>query len=208
MTSEQLVIFDMDGTLVDSEHCSAQALLDVFPELNDTRDNLVRRYRGLKLENIFNDIAQTCVIELPADIRDQYRAREAELGSTLIRGNPGVELMLARLQSRYCIASNAPRSKTQRSLSICGLARWFDQNIYSAYDVQSWKPDPALLRHAAENEGFSCEQCVVVEDSDAGLQAAVGAGMRPIFYNPHRRKIAHKGITSIHQLAHLLDLLP
>lgn len=203
-----LIIFDMDGTLVDSEVCAAQALLDVLPEMEEKRGTIVQRYRGMKLQAIFNDIEHRHDIRVTDTTWDRYRQRELELGSTLIQINPGVESMLARLQKKYCIASNAPKYKTERSLSTCGLSRFFSTNIYSAYDVQAWKPDPALFLHAAKSEGVDRKQCVVIEDSDVGITAAIDAGMQPVFYNPMGRETIHRTVKSITQFDELMDLLP
>jgi len=139
-----------------------------------------------------------------SDIIDRYRAREDELSSSLIRENPGVRDTLLKLDCHTCIASNAPREKTRRSLIQCDLEQFFDERIYSAYDLEKWKPDPALFLHAAQTEGHPVENCLVVEDSMAGLAAAQAANMRVAFYNP--RGESHS-LTDVHTLTHFEELL-
>lgn len=197
----------MDGTLVDSEHCAAQAISDVLPAASISTDEILESYRGMELKFIFTDISERFGVQLPTDIIDSYRARESELSEALISINPGVVNLLNKLDRHICIASNAPREKTYRSLERCGLSPYFGNRVYSAYDVKAWKPDPTLFLHAASEEGFTPEQCIVVEDSDAGLAAAKSADMRSIFYNPRARDTVHNDIPAITEFQELLGLL-
>lgn len=65
---------------------------------------------------------------------------------------------------------------------MTGLARYFDGRVFSSYEIGSWKPEPGLFLHAAEALGFLPEHCVVVEDSEAGVQAALAARMRVLYF--------------------------
>lgn len=199
------IIFDMDGTLVDSELCGSQAICDVISDASLRLSQIESDYRGWKLADIFLHIASVHSIELPENIIDLYRARENELADELIKENPGVRETLEMLDHHICIASNAPIEKTVRSLQICQLHNYFDDRIYSAYDIEKWKPDPALFLHAAESEGFQVADCVVVEDSAAGVAAALAANMKTIFYNPNNDSHEHQGVHSIHRFEELLD---
>ena len=76
--------------------------------------------------------------------------------------------------------------KIKRSLSIAGLLNHFNENIFSSYEIGSWKPDPSIFLHAAKEMGFKPNQCAVVEDSLVGITAAKAAGMLPIFYDPNK----------------------
>jgi beta-phosphoglucomutase-like phosphatase (HAD superfamily) len=75
--------------------------------------------------------------------------------------------------------------KIQQALEVSGLASYFADRTYSSYEIGSWKPEPTLFLHAAERMGFLPRQCVVVEDSDVGVEAALAAGMRVLFYAPN-----------------------
>ena len=203
----QLIIFDMDGTLVQSEDCASQALIDVIPALTDSVAAVTHRYRGMRLAKIFDDIESSTPGAIPEGCLDLYRAREDALSRSMITPSPGVNALLSRLEVEKCIASNAPVKKTQRSLELCGLSHYFQHGVYSAYDVQAWKPDPALFLYAATAHKVSPAGCLVVEDSVVGLEAAQAAGMEAVFYDPHGSAKAENDVTRITTLIDLLELL-
>lgn len=197
----------MDGTLVQSEECASQALLEAIPDLQGSLDELTQRYRGWRLAEVFVDIESRQPGCIPEDCLQRYREREAILAHSMITPSVGVESLLSQLRHRKCIASNASIEKTRRSLQICGLSHHFDSDIFSAYQVQAWKPDPALFLHAAAACRAEPEQCLVVEDSEVGLRAAQAAGIPAVFYDPHGSDISMTGVTRITALTDLLDLL-
>ncbi len=203
----ELVIFDMDGTLVQSEDCASQAMLDVIPGLTGTAHDVTAKYRGMRLADIFDDVESQCPGGVPANCLDLYRQRENVLSNTMITPSAGVEQMLGQLTTPRCIASNAPVEKTQRSLKLCGLGAYFDDAIYSAYQVNAWKPDPALFEYAAAEFGVQTGKCLVLEDSVVGIQAAVAASMTPVYYDPHGNEQAPEGVPVITELEELIGLL-
>ena len=183
--SNMLVIFDLDGTLVDSETLCNQAFRDVIPTLPDTVETLVGRYRGMKLADTLRDIEVRLGTALPENIVQLYRQRVAELFATDLKPVAGVTEMLAALRCPFCIASSGPPEKIAHALAVTGLAPYFGDRIFSAYVVGSWKPDPGLFLHSAAAMGCAPEHCVVVEDSPVGLEAAAAAGMHALHYAPH-----------------------
>lgn len=187
-TSPQLVIFDLDGTLVDSETLCNQAFLDLLPALTDTVEAVVERYRGKKLADTLRDIEHRTGSALPDNFEALYRQRVAELFESDLKPIHGVVDMLGALEYPFCIASSGPPAKITHALALTGLAPYFGERIFSAYTVGSWKPEPGLFLHAAAAMGFSPEHCVVVEDSPVGLQAAAAAGMRALHYAPEETK--------------------
>ncbi len=184
-----LVIFDLDGTLVDSETLCNQAFLDLVPALTDPVDVLVDRYRGKKLANILRDIESRIDAPLAENFEQLYRHRVAERFRTDLKPMHGVPEMLCALQHPFCIASSGPPAKIAHALEVTKLAPHFGERIYSSYEVGSWKPEPGLFLHAAAEMGFAPEHCVVVEDSPVGLEAAAAAGMRALHYTPHGRTV-------------------
>lgn len=86
--------------------------------------------------------------------------------------------MLEALTHATCIASSGPPEKIKHALAVTGLDAFFAERFFSSYVVQSWKPEPELFLHAATAMGYAPEQCVVVEDSMVGIDAAEAAGMR------------------------------
>jgi len=178
------VIFDLDGTLVDSETLCNQAFLDLLPDIGDPVTVLVQRYRGLKLAAILADLSVRLGRALPADFESVYRSRVANLFETQLRPTPGTPEMLRAIPLAKCVASSGPREKIARALAVTALAPYFGENIFSAYEVGSWKPQPGLFLHAAKAMGFPPNRCIVVEDSDVGIEAAAAAGMKALRFRP------------------------
>jgi HAD superfamily hydrolase (TIGR01509 family) len=201
--AELCVIFDLDGTLVDSEAQSNQAFLDLIPELGDSVEELIRRYRGLRLAPVIADLESRIGRKLPDSFQAGYRKRVAELFEQRLEAMPGARQMLDGLSCARCIASSGPPEKIRHSLRLSGLAPYFGERVFSSYEVGSWKPEPGLLLHAARAMGFSPDRCIVVEDSDAGLIAAKAAGMRALHFAPDG--IA-SSIDCHGRFAHMLDL--
>jgi HAD superfamily hydrolase (TIGR01509 family) len=176
------VIFDLDGTLVDSEGLCNQAFLDLLPQLNETVASLTRRNRDKKLAQILADLERRLCQTLPDTFEQQYRQRVAELFSHELKPMPGVLEMLDVMNFPKCIASSGPPLKIRQALQVSGLAPYFGDNLFSSYEMGSWKPEPGLFQYAAEAMGFMPGQCAVIEDSDVGIEAAAAAGMRAFRY--------------------------
>lgn len=176
------VIFDLDGTLVDSEGLCNQAFLDLLPQLSDTVESLIQRYRGKKLAPILADLESRLCQKLPDAFEQHYRQHVEELFSRELRPMPGVLEMLETTNFPRCIASSGPPLKIRQALQVCGLAPYFGDSIFSSYEIGSWKPEPGLFQYAANAMGFMPSQCVVVEDSEVGIEAAAAAGMKAFHY--------------------------
>jgi HAD superfamily hydrolase (TIGR01509 family) len=205
---EICVIFDLDGTLVDSETLCNQAFLDLLPDLNEPVSSLLLRYRGRKLTNIFSDLEARLSMTLPGDFEQTYRARVAELMQLELKLMPGVADMLAALPYPKCIASSGPPAKIAQALEICSLSSHFGPHLYSSHTVGSWKPEPDLFLHAAKAMGFEPDRCAVIEDSDVGVEAAMRAGMHAFHYLPKGEASGHrqaKAFSDMLNLGHLID---
>ena len=207
----KFVIFDMDGTLVDSELCASQALCDVWPDLPMSAQQMNDEYRGMKLGAKIEILSKRYDVAVPEGIETNLRAREAVLGKTMITLNPGVIEVLNGLEARginFCIASNAPKVKTLRNANGCGLGSYFEHRaVYSAHDLQAWKPDPTMFLHAVEMEGVKPEECLVVEDSEAGIEAGLAAGMKVVFYNAHEKATQHAPSYEVSFFKDILEIL-
>ncbi|WP_413206478.1 HAD family hydrolase [Rhodospirillum sp. A1_3_36] len=178
------ILFDMDGTLVDSEPLMARAYTDLLDTGDLTADQIRETYRGWKLADTFADLERVLGITLPENFLETYRARTDQLFRTELRTFDGVEAALSDLDMPFCVASNAPGRKIRLAMEATGLNRLFGDRLYSAYDVGVWKPDPGLFLATAEAMGVPPEACLVVEDSPPGLEAARAAGMNAIHFQP------------------------
>jgi HAD superfamily hydrolase (TIGR01509 family) len=201
------IIFDLDGTLVDSEGLCNQAFLDLLPQLNDTVESLIQQYRGKKLASILVDIESRLCQSLPDTFEQHYRQRVAELFSRELKPMPGVLEMLEATNFPKCIASSGPPLKIRQALQVSGLAPYFGDDIFSSYEVGSWKPEPGLFQYAASAMGFMPSQCVVVEDSDVGIEAAEAAGMKAFQYVPNGETVSYQGGTPFDDMSQLPQLL-
>lgn len=203
------VIFDLDGTLIDSEGLCNQAFLDLLPQLSDTVESLIQRYRGKKLAPILADLESRICQKLPDAFEQHYRQRVAELFSRELKPMPGVLEMLETINFSKCIASSGPPLKIRQALQVSGLAPYFGDNIFSSYEVGSWKPEPGLFQYAANMMGFMPSQCVVVEDSEVGIEAAAAAGMKAFQYVRDGETLSYRiqdGI-SFNEMSQLPELL-
>lgn len=201
------LIFDLDGTLVDSEPLCSQAFVDLLPQLNDTGPDLMRRYRGMQLAQVFSDLSSRIGSDLPVSFEARYRSRVAELYEERLVPMPGATEMLSMLQNPKCVASNGPMAKTSHGLRVSGLAHFFGSNIFSSYQVGHWKPEPHLFLHAARTMNYSPDQCLVIEDSEAGLRAAEAAGMRAIHFSPDGTQPPATAFAQVNDLRDIPELI-
>jgi HAD superfamily hydrolase (TIGR01509 family) len=178
-----LVIFDNDGVLVDSEPISNRLLADYLTELGHptTYEDSLRDYMGAAMHRVHDLVAERTGQRLPEDFDDVFHARvfaafERELKP--VAGVAGVLEKLAADGVPYCVASSGSHERIRVGHRTTGLDRWFDDGrIFSSQDVGRGKPAPDLFLYAAERMGVAPGRCVVVEDSPLGVQAANAAGM-------------------------------
>lgn len=97
--------------------------------------------------------------------------------------------MLASINVPMCVVSNGPVSKMQHSLGKLNMLHYFPEKLFSGYDIQRWKPDPALMFHAAKAMNVNVENCILVDDSSAGAQSGIDAGMEVFYFcaDPHNK---------------------
>jgi len=171
------IIFDLDGTLVDSEQLGYRALIELLPEINEDLEVLTERYHGGKFAEILADIKNRFQCSIPEDFEIIYRRHASEIFEKELQPIPGTLEVLRQIGHPCCIASSGPLAKIKHSLQITGLADFFGTNLYSAYEIGSWKPEPGLFLHAAYQMGVRPDECIVIEDSPTGVEASKAAGM-------------------------------
>lgn len=203
------LLFDNDGTLVDSEYLCNLGIVEQFALLGVHLDvdTLVKDYRGGKMSEILADIAHKKNVEIPANFLPEYRKRVAKLFDEKLVPIVGVKDALSQLPQLKAVVSNAPRAKIDHALSLCELTHYFDNRVYSAYDVGAYKPDPEIYLHVARQLGFKPHECVVIEDSITGVTAGSRAKMFTLFYNVHNEFINLPNVYSFSDMRKLPFLL-
>lgn len=181
------VLFDLDGTLVDTELLGNGALAAelAVDGIAETAESLTASFRGRALADILETLEDLHGVALRAGFVARYRARAEALFEDGVVPIPGAAEALAALALPRCIVSNGPLAKIRQTLRVSGLAPHFGERLFSAYEVGSWKPDPGLFLHAARALDVAPARCVVVEDSESGIEAARRAGMRALWFVPH-----------------------
>ncbi len=179
--SVDLVIFDNDGVLVDSERLANEILARLLTEagLPMTMEESISAYLGSTMERVRELAERSLGASLPADLIDRYHDELFERMATELEMVPGIDLVLDGLDgTARCVASSGSPERIRRSLELTGLLdRFSDDALFSAADVERGKPAPDLFVHAAATLGVAPERCIVVEDSPAGVEAAKAAGM-------------------------------
>ncbi|UXI03343.1 6-phosphogluconate phosphatase [Photobacterium sp. TY1-4] len=207
------IIFDCDGTLVDSETLCNQALVNVFNRFGAqlSLEECLRHFQGGKLTDILTETRVRAGIRVSVDtLEPLYRAECRRLFEQGLSPIPGVPELLATLNARgceMCIASNAPVSKIEHTLSLTGLLPYFDGKLFSGFEASSWKPEPDILHFAAMHMGMALSECVFVDDTPKGVQAGINAGIRTFHFaaNPYSRAIVHPRVTTLTAMPQLLD---
>ncbi|MGY5959204.1 6-phosphogluconate phosphatase [Kosakonia sp. BK9b] len=208
MSQIEAVFFDCDGTLVDSEVICSRAYVHMFKEFGITLDldTVFKRFKGMKLYEIIDVIAQEHGVTLAKEaLEPLYRAEVARLFDTELDVIAGAGALLDAVSVPMCVVSNGPVSKMQHSLGKLGLLHHFPDKLFSGYDIQRWKPDPALMYHAAEALKVDPVNCILVDDSTAGAQSGIAAGMEVFYFcaDPHNKPIDHPRVTTFTELAQL-----
>ncbi|NEW71104.1 HAD family hydrolase [Streptomyces rhizosphaericus] len=188
--SLKLVIFDLDGVLVDTQDAENGALTHLahMIGLALTEDEAKVLFSGKKIQDCIDVIEEMAHAACPDGAMAIVRRKCEELVGPSLEPIDGVRYALDEIQVTKCVASNSPRDIIEQRLQAAGIAHIFDGKIFSAYEAGAWKPDPTLFQWAADSCGFSKEECVVIEDSSVGVDAALAAGIRVLLYVPDPSK--------------------
>ncbi len=178
MTQPQLIIFDCDGVLVDSELLSCRCLCDALAgcgievRLDEVLDRFLGRSMDAVLEYYRNggrSLPEQFAADLAAKVRETFRAALCPIED--------IGSVLEGLPIAHCVASSSALDRVALSLSLTGLARHFDGRLYTAQMVDRGKPAPDLFLYAAGKMRADPRHTLVIEDSESGVQAAKAAGM-------------------------------
>ncbi len=182
-TAVDLVIFDCDGVLVDSERLAVVVESRLITSLGWalTPDDVLERFVGRSDAYMLSEI-ETGLGRAVPEWPDLYREHLYAAFHDELTPVDGVTAAIDALEVPTCVASSGTHEKMALTLGLTGLLDRFDGRIFSTTEVANGKPAPDLFLHAAERMGAAPERCVVVEDSRSGVEAARAAGMRALGY--------------------------
>jgi HAD superfamily hydrolase (TIGR01509 family) len=206
-----LIVFDLDGVLVDSEPISTRVLREALAEIGLPMSEAAaeQRFLGRSLWESVALIEAQLGHPVPEGFGDQWQRRSFEALRAELKPVPGVEAALDRLTSPSCVASGSNPARIQLSLELTGLLPRFAGRVFSAAQVARGKPAPDLFLFAAQTLGAVPGRCVVVEDSVPGVQAAVAAGMPVLGYAARTpaQTLAQAGAITFDDMAQLPGLI-
>ncbi|ESX96938.1 HAD family phosphatase [Mesorhizobium sp. LNJC403B00] len=188
MSIPKLVIFDCDGILVDTENLANRRLAEWFVAAGyPTTFEYCRKYfSGRSMASVQKEIEETTTVRLGADFVDRWNAGLPDLFAHGVEAIPYVRDFIEAVRAAgipYCVATSARISKMHITLGQTGLLPLFEHAMFSSTMVGRGKPFPDLFLHAAKTMGFAPADCIVIEDSVAGTQAGIAAGMRVYSYH-------------------------
>lgn len=169
----------------------------------------LKNYVGTSLDFVRKDIELIIDKQLPDNFDAEYRRISFIRFQQEIQPVKGVVELIKSLEVPFCVASNGPLNKMDLNLKLTGLSRYFRGKMFSAYEINAWKPDPKLFVTAAETMGFDPKDCAVIEDSLSGIKAGIAGGFDVYaFAHAHKMKeFQQTGVTVFTDMRELLPLL-
>ncbi|MFE7034484.1 HAD family hydrolase [Streptomyces sp. NPDC057621] len=208
----QLVIFDCDGVLVDTERIGPEVVAAMATESGWPLSPAEVRHRflGRPESYLYEQIRAHATAPIGPEWLTEYRTRFRDAFAARPRTMPGVGELLDHLDARglpYCVASSGSHERIAHALSVTALQDRFTGRVFSADDVSFGKPAPDLFLHAARTMGYAPERSLVIEDSPAGVDAALAAAMRVVGYSggpTEADALAHANLGVISSLTQLV----
>lgn len=209
---QSLVIFDCDGVLVDSEIISVVVDQKVLADLgwSISLDEIIDRFVGRSHAHFLEVVEGHLGRKLPDDWEDDYQYLYRESMARDLQPIEGIVEALDAITDPMCVASNGSIEKMEFTLGITGLWPRFEGRVFSASQVPQGKPAPDLFFHAASTLGYLPSECIVIEDSWAGVTAALAANMKVIAYAggiTSRNQLIAEGVTVIDHMEQLPETI-
>lgn len=175
-----LIIFDCDGVLADSEIISARVLVRQVAAHGVVFDEtyVYTHFVGKSFPVVAGIIRAEFDVDLPKTFEASYRAALLTAFATELRPTEGLYQMLDRLETRCCVATSSSPPRVARTLEVLALTDRFGPHVFTASQVEHGKPAPDLFLFAARQMGADPARCLVIEDSPSGVQAGLAAGMQ------------------------------
>jgi HAD superfamily hydrolase (TIGR01509 family) len=210
MSRFDLVIWDCDGVLIDSERLAVRTESQILTELGWplSEADVVELFVGRSSRYMQTVIEEK--LGRPVDWKNQFERRVREASERELEPVEGVIDALNAIALPSCVASSSSHAMLDFKLGLTGLAERFAGRVYSADDVAHGKPDPAVFLFAASSMGVSPERCAVIEDSVSGVDAGVAAGMSVFAFTggvTSAEKLQRKGVVLFRSMRELPALL-
>ena len=180
----ELIIFDCDGVLVDSERLSIRIDAIYLERLGwpMSQEEIVQRWVGRSDADMRTEIETHIGGPIPPDVEEEFGRIYREIFDRELAPVDGIREALDVITIPRCVASSGKHDNIRRNLALTGLSGYFGERIFSATDVEHGKPAPDLFLFAARTLGAEPSRCAVVEDSVYGVEAALAAGMLAFAY--------------------------
>ncbi|MCQ8878709.1 HAD family phosphatase [Pseudoalteromonas shioyasakiensis] len=193
----ELIIFDCDGVVIDSEIISARVLIQMLSDLGIHIDThyVQQHFLGCSFKTVSEKIASAFGVDLPSQFESDYRNTLVTMFAEHLQPTAGIKNILLNLNVPFCIATSSSLLRTQKALHAVGFDSLF-KNIFTSEEVALGKPAPDLFLHAAATMNVSAKNCLVIEDSSAGVQAALSAGMQVMHYFGGQH--LNRGVNHVH----------
>lgn len=212
----ELVIFDCDGVLVDSEPISNDVLSAMLNELGlaFSIEEVCERFMGRSMQHCLQTLEQLLGAAPPASFAADYHRRTAAAFELQLMEVAGIRAVLDTLDIPCCVASSGDHAKMRTTLGRVGLLPRFEGRLFSVTEVAHGKPAPDVFLHAAQRCGARSTACLVVEDSPAGVVGGTAAGMTVFGFAARTQQQlllqagAHCIFTDMSQLGALIALGP
>ena len=207
------IIFDCDGILVDSERISAKVFQSMMRELGVELEfeTVLEQITGTSMKENLRFFSNHLGKSLPDDFESEFRKRSYKAFKTDLQPITGVHELLDKIKIPVGVASSGPVEKINQNLETTNLIHYFGKNIFSSYEIGSWKPEPDIYLNAAKNMGFKPENCAVIEDSLVGVQAAKAGNFKVYALSNKKQDNAFKKLgatvfSDMKELGNLLNL--
>jgi HAD superfamily hydrolase (TIGR01509 family) len=208
----ELIIFDCDGVLVDSERLSIRIDAIYLERLGwpMSQEEIVQRWVGRSDADMRTEIEEHIGGPIPPDVEEEFGRIYREIFDRELASVDGIREALDVITVPRCVASSGKHDTIRRNLALTGLSGYFGERIFSATDVEHGKPAPDLFLFAARTLGAEPSRCAVVEDSVYGVEAALAAGMLALAYAggvTAADRLARPGAVVFTDMRQLPDLL-
>lgn len=205
------VIFDCDGTLVNSEAPTASLITEILLKdgYETNFEEILNISRGVKLSTLGNKL-QTLFSDLdPNKFIQTYNENILKKLEADLVPDPTIVKLLKYFPVAMCVASNGSLERTRLALKASNLLQFFDGFIVSAYEINAWKPDPQIILHSSSILKVHPSECLVIDDSIDGLKAGLAAGAQIAAFRIPQEKLGELGnsVTQLNNLSEVIELI-